>query len=189
VADFGIHCLINKPTRIIDHSSTLLNHLYTNGSRITIHSGICIWNVSDHYPIFCIIPSTKSNQKCKKLYARDTTLFETEVFLDELQRNMETLQIQDVNTTFSRFALLFETTLNKHAPLKMMSRKQQRMHRKPLISKGILKSIKTKNKLFSKIQNLDKTDSNKWNKYKKYRNKLNHIIEYAKMTYFKNQIA
>ena len=70
-----------------------------------------------------------------------------------------------------------------------MSRKQQRMHRKPWISKGILKSIKTKNKLFSKIQNLDKTDSNKWNKYKKYRNKLKHIIEYAKMTYFKNQIA
>jgi len=80
-------------------------------------------------------------------------------------------------------------TLYKHAPLKMMSRKQQRMHRKPWISKGILKSIKTKNKLFSKIQNLVKTDSNKWNKYKKYRNKLNHIIEYAKMTYFKNQIA
>jgi len=71
----------------------------------------------------------------------------------------------------------------------MMSRKQQRMHQKPWISKGILKSIKTKNKLFSKIQNLDKTDSNKWNKYKKYRNKLNHIIEYAKMTCFKNQIA
>jgi len=71
----------------------------------------------------------------------------------------------------------------------MTSRKQQRMHRKPWISKGILKSIKTKNKLFYKIQNLDKTDSNKWNKYKKYRNKLNHIMEYAKMIYFKNQIA
>ena len=68
----------------------------------------------------------------------------------------------------------------------MMSRKQQRMHRKPWISKGILKSIKTKNKLFSKIKNLDKTNSNKWNKYK---NKMNHIIEYAKMTYFKSQIA
>jgi len=97
--------------------------------------------------------------------------------------------MQDVNTTFSRFALLFEITLNKHAPLKMMSRKLQRMHRKPWISKGILKSIKTKNKLFSKIQSLDKTDSNKWNEYKQYRNKLNHIIEYAKMIYFKNQIA
>jgi len=115
---YGIHCLINKPTRITDHSSALLDHLYTNESRITIHSGICIWDVSDHYPIFCIIPSTKSYQKCKKLYARDTTLFETEAFPDELQMNMETLQMQDVNTTVSRFGFLFETTLNKHAPLK-----------------------------------------------------------------------
>jgi len=48
----------------------------------------------------------------------------------------------------------------------MMSRKQQRMHQKPWISISILKSTKTKDKLFSKIQNLDKTDSNKWNKYK-----------------------
>ena len=60
-----IHCLIKKPTRITDHSSALLDHLCTNESRITIHSGICIWDVSDHYPIFCIIPSTKSYQKCK----------------------------------------------------------------------------------------------------------------------------
>ena len=102
---------------------------------------------------------------------------------------LETLQMQDVNTNFSRLALLFEIILNKHALLKIMSRKQQRMHRKPWISKGILKSIKTKNKLFSETQNLDKPDSNKWNKYKKYRNKLNHIIEYAKMICFKNQIA
>jgi len=61
---------------------------------------------------------------------------------------METVQMQDVNTPFSRFALLFETTLNKHAPLKIMSRRQQQMHRKPWISKGILKSIKTKNTIF-----------------------------------------
>jgi len=93
---YGIHCLINKPTRITDHSSTLLDHLYINESRITTHSVICIWDVSDHYPIFCIIPSTKSYLKCKKLYVGDTTLFETEAFLDELQRNMETLQMQDL---------------------------------------------------------------------------------------------
>jgi len=33
-------------------------------------------------------------------------------------------QTEDVNTTFSKFALLFETTSNKHARLKLMSRKQ-----------------------------------------------------------------
>jgi len=46
---------------------------------------------------------------------------------------MKTLQMQDVNTTFSKFALWFEGTLNKYAPLKVMSRKQQRMHWKPWI--------------------------------------------------------
>jgi len=68
------------------------------------------------------IPSSKSYYKCKKLYVRDTTLLENEAFLDDLQRNMETLQMQDIKTTFYKFALLFETTLNKHSPLKIMSR-------------------------------------------------------------------
>ena len=63
------------------------------------------------------------------------------------------------------------------------------MHRKPWICKGILKSIKIKNKLFYKTQDLDKPNSNKWNKYKACRNILNHISEYAKMIYLKNQIA
>jgi len=47
-----------------------------------------------------------------------------------------------------------------------------------------MKINKKKNKLFHKTQNLDKPNSNKWNKYKKHSNKLNHIIEYAKMVYF-----
>ena len=85
---YGIQCLTNKPTRITDHSSTLLDHLYTNESRITIHSGICIWDVSDHYPIFCIVPSTKSYRKCKKLYTRDTILFETKASLSDFNAFM-----------------------------------------------------------------------------------------------------
>ena len=52
---YGIHCLINKPTTVTDHSSTLLDHLYTSESTNTRHSGICKWDVNDHYPIFCII--------------------------------------------------------------------------------------------------------------------------------------
>jgi len=27
---YGINCLIYKPTRVTDHSSTLLDHLHTN---------------------------------------------------------------------------------------------------------------------------------------------------------------
>ena len=57
--------------------------------------------------MFSILHHTliKSYLKCKNLYVRDTTPFETEAFLYELQRNTETLQMQDVNTTFSKLAL------------------------------------------------------------------------------------
>ena len=96
--------------------------------------------------------------------------------------------MQDIKTTFYKFALLFETTLNKHSPLKIMSRSNNECTASHGFVKG-LKSIKIKNKLFHKTQDLDKPNSNKWNNYKTYRNILNHIIEYAKMIYLKNQIA
>jgi len=69
--------------------------------------------------------SSTSFHKSKTLHFRDTRLFVHEASLDALQRNMETLQTQDVNISFSKFALLFETMLNMNAPLRLISREQQ----------------------------------------------------------------
>ena len=48
--------LITKPTRITSHSSTLLDHLYTNMLSKQITSGILTYNISDYLRTFCIIP-------------------------------------------------------------------------------------------------------------------------------------
>jgi len=66
-----------------------------------------------------------------------------------------------------------------------MSRKE-RLSNKLWIIPGILKSIKTKNKLFKKL--LTNNDSDKKAYYKKYRNKLTHIKNEAKHYYYENLI-
>ena len=81
---------------------------------------------------------------------------------------------------------MFNSVLNKHAPLQKLSRKQKKLNGKPWLSKGILISIKTKHKL---LQNMIKTKMEKHKKqYQKYRNKLTHIIEQAKKKHFTNQV-
>jgi len=46
--------LIDKPTRITKHSTTLIDHIYTNDVKSRIVSGIIIDDLSDHLPIFVI---------------------------------------------------------------------------------------------------------------------------------------
>jgi len=58
--------------------------------------------------------------------------------------------------------------LDKYAPLRRMSRREKRLSEKPWITPGILKSIKTKNKLFRKL--FKSNDFNNKIFYKKYLN-------------------
>ena len=70
--------------------------------------------------------------------------------------------------------------------MRPMSRKEKRLTDKPWITKGILISIKTKNRLYKKYfkNKNDHTDNPKREFYKKYLNKLTHIKNLAKRTYY-----
>lgn len=54
--------IITKPTRITNHSATLIDHIYTNVFNSTITSGILTANVSDHLP---------DHNKRLKMYLKD----------------------------------------------------------------------------------------------------------------------
>ena len=61
----GLKQLINKPTRIAKHSSTLLDHILTNSDGKVSQSGVTDIGLSDHQMIYCTrkIVRTKSNGK------------------------------------------------------------------------------------------------------------------------------
>ena len=67
--------------------------------------------------------------------------------------------------------------LNKHFPLKILTRKEIELERKPWITQGILTSTKIKNKtyrIFAKTNNKDKR-SNIYLKFKRYRDLINTL--------------
>ena len=45
----GCYCIIDKPTRITPHSSTLLDHVYTNILNKTLTSNILQYEISDQF--------------------------------------------------------------------------------------------------------------------------------------------
>ena len=50
--------IFDKPTRITKHSTTLIDHFYTNDVNSSIVSGIITDDFSDHLPIFAISKKT-----------------------------------------------------------------------------------------------------------------------------------
>ena len=70
---------------------------------------------------------------------------------------------------------------NNSFPIKKLSRNQAKLYSKPWITKGLLKSIKTKCNLYKKFLSHPSplNDAN----YKKYKNKLNHQIKISKRNY------
>ena len=71
-----------------------------------------------------------------------------------------------------------------------MSRQENRQRDKSWITRGILTSTKTKNKLFKKYfknKNID-TNISKKEHFKKYLNKLTHVKNVAKRIYSENLI-
>ena len=77
---------------------------------------------------------------------------------------------------------LIKSIANKHAPIRQLSQKKQKLCTKPWITNGILKSIKTKHKLYK--THFLSNNPIKVTEYKKYANKLNWLKNICKNTYF-----
>ena len=100
----------------------------------------------------------------KPSYKRSMKNFDIENFLVDLHKHVENINVSNPNTSVNSNATslssVFELALNKHVPLRPMSRREKRLSQKPSISKGILKSIKTKNKLFKTHYGSNDPDKN-----------------------------
>ena len=125
--------------------------------------------------------------KPKVVQIRDMSNFDLELFLQELKQHLRDAEQQknnSVNEQFDKFCATFNSVVNKIAPLRKASRKEKRLHAKPWLTKGLLKSIKRKHALFSKLHKALHSDE-ELNNYQRYRNVLNRVIKSAKESYFR----
>ena len=178
--------IITKPTRITDHSATLIYHIYTNVPQKVVKSGVCLAGITDHLPIFCTVDNKFPTYNGLR-YFKDFSKFKDELFINDLNNlNFNNLVSSDVNQSMNNIHKALTKITDKYAPLKKISNSRKRLLKKPWISKCLLVSIKMRHKLF-KSHFLSK-DPDKIKQYKIYNNKLNKLKEQAKKNYFTAQI-
>ena len=177
--------LIKHPTRITATSSTLIDHIYTNATTQNITSYIITSDLSDHMPVSVLIQNLHKKTNQATMMTRDYKSFEPENFMTDLSAELNEIDFSSdllpSGDDFAIFLQIFVDILNKHAPLRKKTRKEVKLGNKPWITKGILKSSKTKSKLYQTSLSGKLDDINL---YKTYRNKLTHIKELSKKEYY-----
>ena len=90
----------------------------------------------------------------------------------------------DIEEAMNNFISSSKQITDMHAPLRLNSQKERKLALKPWITKGILKSIKTENRLFN--QCYKRNDADLITQFKQYSNKLTTEKPIAKQDYFKS---
>ena len=129
----------------------------------------------------------KSNVKPR--LSRDTKLFNFENFYEDISASLHNSLIiseDNPNKALDKQVRIIKNKIDKHASLKRLSRQQIKIKTKPWLTFSIIKSIKTKNKLFKLCYKQNKP--NLVNKYKEYLKVLKQTIKKAKQSYYHEEI-
>ena len=194
LASHGAEMLINKATRVTSTTATVIDRILTNVTQYSITPGVIPYDLTDHYPIFVKACNSCNNSRTRPVVKTYRTFkhFNLESFTEDLHSKLyyffENLEVnaENLNAALDQFYPLITETINHHAPLRKLSRKQKRLSLKPQITKGLLISIKNKQKMY-KTHHLNCTKAQKY-LYKLYANKLTKIKDLAHKYYYHDQL-
>ena len=175
--------VISKPTRFsgnFSQTSTLIDHIWMN--KLTNYtSGVILTDVSDHCPIFLMLPVNLPHSVPKI----------RQEFRDESETNMNKLKdallvfdwhlidSNNVNDRVLKFLNVFYNLYSKNCPLKIKYVSGRKVLN-PWMSPGLSELIKCKSQYYKLyLQGFITKNQNNT-----YRNKVNSIIRKAKNTYY-----
>ena len=137
-------CAIDLPTRITDHSKTMLDHIYVNDPKHFYKSRVLLCDLSDHLSTFVCISTQKPVVKnTKKFLIQDMKSFDLEEYLRTLNIELYAANldsIDSVHDAFDKIEEVLQNTANKFAPLKKAARREKRLSQKPWLTRKLLKT-------------------------------------------------
>ena len=121
-------------------------------------------------------------------YGRNFKHFNQNEFEEELRKiNWETiLDGSSTDEAFNKFFLIIEHLLNEMAPVHKLSKKESDLQKRPWITNGLLKSMKSRDQLYKDFTK-EKNESKKaelFSLYKRKRNLIISLIRSSKKDYF-----
>ena len=180
---------ITLPTRVSATSATLIDNIFSSTQLIPNKSGIIESSISDHYPQFISLNNNLKKQIIKPKYIQCRKLNKKNIdsFLYKLNRiNWDIQEDQDLDSICNVFMTKFTNAYNCSFSIENIKFNKYKHKLNKWLTKGILTSIKIKDKLYIKmIKTKNDTERSKLLVvFREYRNSLNKIIRKAKSSYW-----
>ena len=185
-----LYPLISRPTRLTSYSATLIDNNFTNNISTSCDNGLVINDLSDHVPIFTLCYSEVHSSTIKSKESVAIPNFSSQNInafnnlLCEFVWN--SLIYADENAAYNGFLQKCTEFYNKSFPIKFCQGKNLKTLHNPWLTTGILKSIKTKSRLYKLF--LRKPSHERESNYKSFRNKLSCLVHVARKNYYDNKL-
>ena len=190
ILDSNAFCtMIDKPSRVSEHSSTLLDNIFVKSTKEYSQSGLFYSEISDHLPVFCLLYNNQASGIRERKLNRKRHITDEKISLLDSDLRLEkwddVLICEDVEEAYDVFWKKFHYYFDKHFPYEEPKQKRHTSS-KPWITEGILRSIKKRNAMYKKSINTPSEENTK--QYKKYRNKLTSIIRSSRKLFYSRQL-
>ena len=178
---------INKPTRVTNHSASLIDNIYSNvpiqGS--DYHAGVLTVSISDHYGIFCI-------NNCSKIHNKNTQIVKRS-FCDRNIANFKQCLLHeswdfvylssDLQSAFSRFQGVIDLHLNTNFKKRTIMMNYKNCY--PWITEPLRTKHRRKNQLHAIATTSN--DDNIMKEYKEAKKVLHSTLRNSVISYFGDQ--
>ena len=158
---------ILHPTRVTDHSATIIDNIFSNNCEMDTVSGNLLSQISDHFPQFLIINNITVDYRTCSLFQYDYSKFNESSFINdfnELTWNEMDDENIDINHKFNSFYVV------QHVSLKKVNHKQLKLRSKPWVNLHIQKMINHRDRLLDKLRKSHSKATEEL--HKKFRNRV-----------------
>ena len=172
---------------LTDHSSTVIDNIFSNVTDFDIVSGNIINQIADHFAQFLILKKLNIEYKNTTFYQHDYSSFQMENFVGDFSDlNWDKLKdpCEDVNAKFTFFHDQLSKCVRRHVPLTQVSQKALSFRDKPWITLKIQRMMAERDKYLNKFHKTHNLDTEYL--YKKFRNKVVFEIRKSRNDYYNN---
>ena len=177
--------LITKPTRVTEHSATLIDNIFCNDIHDFHHfNGIFYADITDHYPIFSINYSNQITDQVPKVRHRIINKKNILKFQQKLacQYWNTIFEINCARISFNRFYQIYCDLFEECFPMKSV--KLNYHNKKSWLTTSLKESIKIKNKLYAIYKKHPSGEA--WERYRIYKSTLARILRKCEREYYDN---
>lgn len=189
------HNLIPKvtlPTRVTHSTATLIDHVFSNIDPEKAIVGTLTTDITDHFSNFIFTDiAPKASSKPKYISYRKVNNQTIQKFNHALEKEswQDVFNSNNPDVAYNNFLTTYNALMNKHLPVITVKFNKFKHKLEPWITTGLLKSSKTKEKLYiSMIKAKNTNDFPVYERnYKKYALLFKSLIKSAKNIYWANK--